>query len=243
MNHQKKRDARYRRRAAAGDVEKRTLRPVPCLDCAPLELGGLRHRTCAREPSCSDGDPQPPADENGVPLCTCRRYDDAPDARPYMDLRNVEDRWGPEQRAKHNIAPGRRCPGPPHGFGLRWKCPHATPKSKGCGLEYTRADHWGYTQVLPLAGDSPEAKLRSARLLSRNRVESSFSALKRLGIGNNQTERAEWTDEHELDWVLSAAIGAHEERAGALRALGHGARPPPGSTLLRASERRVSGTK
>jgi hypothetical protein len=144
----------------------------------------------------------PAGTDNGVPLCTCRR-DDGPHLKvPY----SWDDLYNPRRRKKEGIKRGGCAPVP--AFRVRWHCPFAKRKGtmfldKGCGHSTTRSsDHWAFCSYLPHAGDHDLAKLRSALLLSRNRVESSFSALKRLGVGAKGMERCEWADDHEMEWVL-----------------------------------------
>lgn len=144
----------------------------------------------------------PEGTDRGVPLCTCRREDGPHLKVPY----SWDDFYTPKRREKEGIKRGECAPVP--AFRVRWHCPFAKRKGtkfldKGCGHSTTRStDHWAFCSYLPHAGEHDLAKLRSALLLSRNRVESSFAALKRLGLAGKGTERAEWADDHEMEWLL-----------------------------------------
>jgi hypothetical protein len=136
--------------------------------------------------------------DKGTPVCTCRRKHGPRHMIPY----SWDDLYTPARRAREGILRGQ--PAPVAAYRIRWRCPNSVGGNKGCGPATTRSSfHWAFCSYLPHTGGSSYRKLRAALLLSRNRIESWFSCLKRFGVGNKGTERAQWANDEEMELLLA----------------------------------------
>jgi hypothetical protein len=141
------------------------------------------------------------ATDQGTPLCTCKNGNGRHKIPWSWDDKNAAPK-----RRRDRIPAGK--PGTETFFRIRWHCPNKkriNGKFVGTGCDHSTTYswmHWGFVSPLPHAGDHHSTKLRIALVSTRNRVESSYAVLDRMGIGSPGSERADWADRKERGWLL-----------------------------------------
>ncbi|MFY9488747.1 MAG: hypothetical protein WAP35_08655 [Solirubrobacterales bacterium] len=98
---------------------------------------------------------------------------------------------------------------------LRWECEHgclhptkSTPKKPvPLKLQTRPRDYWRVFTMLPHAGNSKWAHLRSALMYRRNSIKAVFSALKREKIGLIGSGKSRWIrTQREMEWIVGGSL-------------------------------------
>ena len=133
-------------------------------------------------------------DSGGIPKCLCGDLIAAP--LPERDALKFKDHnghyWDAEKRRKEEKT--------------RWRftCVHYNPRCKDQGtMPVVDSRLYGFYHR---DGSHLRAIQRSIYLLRRNAVESVFATLQENGLGGKRLGRADWADDHEMDWLLSCGL-------------------------------------